>query len=193
MKTNQNNNALDKAIDKSRTKQTSGSTSQAATLVDEQQSDPNETALAVFHEEGMAVEAFDPQKLVDLARSGQFETAERILELQEGMMIRGQLIGRGPDAEVEDTTTRLPKKVGTWRMRLSSGARVSFLTSAQLDRMLPEFIGRKGETVIARGGQVRTKRNRVMSEFYVLGPPASAPKLAEHAGVVEIVETKAGE
>lgn len=186
-KQNGNASALDKAISKSRNKEQG--------IVEDSLVDPpgDDQSLATLATEGLAIEHFDPSTLVELARSGNYEVGQRILELKEGMMVRGQLLGRGPDADILDIVTHQPKKVGTWRMLLNSGAPVSFLTTAQLDRQLPDFVGRKGETVIARGGMVKSKSNRNVAEFYVLGPKSTAPRFVENPitmPVTEIVEVK---
>lgn len=173
-----NKNPLDKAITKSRNKE--------AGIIDVQDDGAIVALAELTSTEGMT-QTFSVDDLIALARSGEVEVAERIIEIKEGMMIKGQLTGPGVPAEVLDQQSGLPRKVNTWRMTLESGVRVSFLSSAQLDRMLPEFVGRKGITTIARGGEVKTKRNRNMAEFYVFGPKANAPRL-----LPAVVEVKAG-
>ncbi len=118
----------------------------------------------------------DPQRLMALIASGDVEAAEQLIALEEGQMLEGQLTGCGT-AILEDEKTGEPREVTTWKMTLTSGARVSFLGSAQLNRMLPEFLGRAGNTIIARGGESRIKGGkRVMTQYFVAGPKASAAR-----------------
>ncbi len=140
----------------------------------------SDTSLAALAHEGVQLEQFDAATIREMLKSGQLEAGEQILVLEEGMMIRGQLLGRGIPADFEDPKSRDLRSVNTWRMRLESGAKVSFLSSAQLDRMLPEFLGREGVTVVARGGTKKTRKAQNITEYFVAGPPASAPKLADY-------------
>ena len=165
-------NAFDKAAQKARNKEQGiVDVTDQAEVIDEQA-----LALAALRTDGIAVQTFDPARFIEKMKEGNSEAGERILEISEGMMFEGQLIGRGPDALVLDPDSGKTKPVGSWRMRLTTGARVSFLTAAQLERQLPEFVGRLGTTLIGCGGLVKTKKNRNMREFYIVGPGPDAPK-----------------
>lgn len=131
------------------------------------------------------MEQFDPRKLAAMVAAGEMEAGQQIMELEEGFMIEGQLLGRGDPAMLDD-----PNKPGemravpTWRMRLRSGVICTFIGAAQLERQLPPFVGRKGNTIIARGATSRTKRGRQLTHYYVVGPPADAPRFDER--VIEV-------
>lgn len=138
----------------------------------------SDMSLATLANEGVQLEQFDAATIREMLKSGQLEAGEQIIVLEEGTQLRGQLLGRGQPAQFEDPKTRDVREVGTWRMRLTSGAKVSFLSSAQLDRMVPEFLGREGITIVARGGTRKTRKAQNLTEYFVAGPPASAPPLA---------------
>ena len=105
----------------------------------------------------------------DLA-SGKFEAAPQIFKLEEGMVLEGFLEGHGPEAEFTDAETGEVTTVKTWIIANSNrSARISILSSAQLDRKLNGFIG--SFVKIARGREVNiagTKKR--MSEYMVWGP-----------------------
>lgn len=169
--TEKNRNAFDKAAAKARNKE--------AGIVDDSPSEVTAIALPNV-DTSTALTQFTPEALAELMASGDFETGEQIIILEQGKMLRGQLIGRGGEVEFVDTRGKTPevKKVQSWRMRLDSGIRVTFMTSAQLERMLPEFVGRKGTTVIVKGARVETKKGNQMDEFFVAGPKPSAKAYA---------------
>lgn len=126
------------------------------------------------------MEQFDPRKLAALVAAGEMEAGQQIIELQEGFMIKGQLLGRGEPAMLDDPNRPGEMRaVPTWRMRLKSGVVCTFIGAAQLERQLPPFVGRKGDTIIARGSTERTKKGRQLTHYYVVGPPATAPKFDE--------------
>lgn len=105
----------------------------------------------------------------DLA-SGKFEAAPQIFKLEEGMVLEGFLEGHGPEAEFTDADTGEVSTVHTWIIANSNrSARVSILSSTQLDKKLNGFIG--SFVKIARGREVNiagTKRR--MTEYMVWGP-----------------------
>ena len=105
----------------------------------------------------------------DLA-SGKYEAAPQIFKLEEGMVVEGFLEGNGPEAEFTDAETGEVTTVKTWIIANSNrSARISILSSAQLDRKLNGFIG--SFVKIARGREVNiagTKRR--MTEYMVWGP-----------------------
>lgn len=149
-------------------------------------SDEPSVALGQIASQGVAVEQFDPAAIMEALQSGAMEAGEQIIELKQGEMIRGQLLGEGVPATIEDLKTHEPRQVKTWRMRLASGANVSFLGAAQLDRQLPAFVGRKGMTLVARGGQRQTRKGMNLTEYFVAGPPASAPRLGDEKAMPAI-------
>lgn len=138
------------------------------------------------------------------------EFAPQVHKLEEGDMVEGVLEGNGPDAELEqvDRATREVKTniVKTWIIaHPSGGQRISILSSAQLDRKLPPFIG--SIVKIVRGKDIETRNGQRVTDYLVAGPkredgqrrswamkpvldvPSTAGALPAggHAGVVEDV------
>lgn len=98
---------------------------------------------------------------------GDFEHAPRNAKLDEGQKIFGFLEGNGPEAEFErdDGSTQIVK---TWIFRHPvKGIRMSILSSVQLDKMLPPFIGSK--VYVRRGKSVNIGGSKRMTEYYVWG------------------------
>ncbi len=110
-----------------------------------------------------------------LMNDATLEFAPQALTLEEGQMIDGFLEGEGPPAEVTDQTTKEMKEVRTWVIRSHDGnARVSILTSAQLEKKLPPFIG--GPVKIIRGKDLKTSNARRVTDYLVCGPKLASGK-----------------
>lgn len=125
--------------------------------------------------------ALDVERLAELMKSGDFEAAEQFLTIEPGMMVEGQLLGSGTTTiesmDPEKKRNGILQEMPTFQMRLTSGARVSILGAAQLARMLPQYLGRKGNTVIARAHNDRKLAGgKNMGEYFVMGPKPSAPR-----------------
>jgi hypothetical protein len=98
---------------------------------------------------------------------GEYEFAPRNFALKENQTIYGYLEGNGPDAEFErkDGTINIVK---TWIFRhLTKGIRLSILSSVQLDKMLPPFIG--SNVNVRRGEQQNIGDGKRMTNFEVWG------------------------
>lgn len=121
-----------------------------------------------------SIQAFDASALAALVAAGVVEAAPQLLTLTAGQMITG-LVDTTGTTELEDENTRLPKTIATWQISLvdpvtlaPNGLRVSILSSAQLDRMLPPHLGTGRPVIIARGGEIAIKGGkRRMSEYFV--------------------------
>lgn len=101
-------------------------------------------------------------------KSGQYEAAPQIFKIPEGGFVSGILEGYGPVAELTDPSTREVKEVNTWIIKSKTGnARISILSSAQLDKKLPGFIG--SVVKIHRGQEVRQGNGRMLTEYVVYG------------------------
>lgn len=104
------------------------------------------------------------------------EFAPQVKSLEEGEMVVGFLEGNGPDAEFTDTdkaTGEVKHKiVKTWIIAAPDGGqRISILSSAQLDRKLPPFVG--GVVKIVRGKDVKTGGGFRVTDYLVAGPKKS--------------------
>lgn len=152
--------------------------------------DAEQHALSVIQGDmSMEMDQIDPMELAKLVASGQMEAGQQIVELTEGMGIRGQLLGRGEPAVLDDPNRPGEmRSVPTWRMRLRSGVVCTFIGAAQLERQLPPFVGRKGETIIVRGATTKQKgKAKQLTHYMVVGPPSTAPRFDER-----IIDVKKG-
>lgn len=111
----------------------------------------------------------NPDELQALLASGEYEAAPQLLTVAEGQTVTGLLEGNGPDAEFTDEHTGIVRTVKTWVIS-RGGLRVSILSSAQLDRKLPPFVG--GEVRISRG-QDKKHAGGIYTEYLVMGPKRS--------------------
>ena len=140
------------------------------------------------------------QDIADLMSDPTLEFAPQALSLEEGQMISGVLEGEGPMAEVTDPTTKEVRDVPTWVIRSHDGnARVSILTSAQLEKKLPPFIGHPVK--IIRGKDLKTGTGRRVTDYLVCGPklangkqrsfasPLSSRALPESTGDAQVDAT----
>ena len=117
------------------------------------------------------------------------EFAPQVYSMEQGDLIEGVLEGNGPEAEFErkneHTGEVTTNAVQTWIIRSHDGRqRISILSSAQLDKKLPPFVG--GPVKIVRGKDLNIDGGRRVTDYLVAGPKlpdgkirswASAPKL----------------
>jgi hypothetical protein len=109
------------------------------------------------------ITAIDFDRLREIATSEEYEVGARLAELTEGQQLEGRLISAGT-TEISDAVTGEIKLVSTYQFNVG-GAVISILGSAQLDMKLPGLIGR--DVVVARGGTLRTRKGRNVSEYFV--------------------------
>ncbi len=101
------------------------------------------------------------------------EWAPQVHSLEEGEMIEGILEGRGPSTTFSQkdpvTGQEVTRVVDTWIIASPAGnLRMSILSSVQLDRKLPPFIG--GMVKIYRGKEVKTGKGFRVTDYLVSGP-----------------------
>lgn len=104
------------------------------------------------------------------------EFAPQLFKLEQDDMIEGVLEGNGPEAEFErhDKVTGVVEvtRVQTWIIATPDGGRrLSILSSVQLDRKLPPFVG--GMVSIYRGKDINTANGNRVTDYLV-----GAPKLS---------------
>ncbi len=116
------------------------------------------------------VSSVSAQDIAQKIASGELESAPTLFALEPGQQITCEVVDFGT-AIIEDLSTKLPKEVKNWTLRLfhpetgTQGPLISILGSAQLDRMLPPFMG--CNVLIARGGTTKTNKGRQLSEYFV--------------------------
>ena len=101
------------------------------------------------------------------------EFAPQVHSLETDEMISGLLEGRGPSTtftQVDPATQRpITREVDTWILKHpTSGLRLSILSSVQLDRKLPPFIG--SQVTIHRGKETKTSNGFKVTNYTVAGP-----------------------
>lgn len=118
---------------------------------------------------GAMISAFQPEDLNKLAATGSFEFAPQVMSLEPGQKIEGILEGIGPGNDFIDETTGVVRHVDSWIIASADGSlRVSILSSAQLDRKLPPFIG--GPVGIARNKDIKISGGHKCADYHVWGP-----------------------
>lgn len=119
---------------------------------------------------GMVVGAGEhKQFLADKIKSGEWEQAPQLFTLKKGQTLIALLEGNGIPAEFVDEDTGVVKLVQTWILS-RDGIRVSILSTIQLDKKLPPFLG--GLVSITRGEDVRNGVS-LYTEYLVAGPRRS--------------------
>lgn len=111
--------------------------------------------------------------IADFMRDKDADFAPQIKSMEPTDKIVGILEGYGGDTEFtqKDPTTgkEITNTVHTWIIRsLYSNARLSILSSVQLDAKLPPFIG--DQVSIIRGKDVKTSNGRRVADYLVKGP-----------------------
>lgn len=115
------------------------------------------------------ISSADNDSIAELMSNNELEFAPQVLSLEEGQRVDGILEGNGPQAEVMDPVDKTMRLVDTWIIAHPLGtARVSILTSAQLERKLPPFIG--SPVTIIRGKDIKATSGRRVADYMVAGP-----------------------
>jgi hypothetical protein len=118
---------------------------------------------------GAMVRRANAGSLAARMRAGEIEAAVQLFKLDEGTEITARVLKSGT-TKIEDVNSKEMKDVTTWQLHMldpdtfAPGPRVSILGSAQLDRQLPDLVGKVA--IIARGGDIRIGK-KVMTEYFV--------------------------
>ena len=118
--------------------------------------------------------------IAQLMNDDSMEFAPQVRSLEEGDLIVGVLEGRGPSVDFTQmdgfTKQEVTRTVDTWIIRSPAGnLRMSILSSVQLDKKLPPFIG--GMVKIFRGKDVKTGKGFRVTDYLVAGPKLPDGKL----------------
>jgi hypothetical protein len=112
---------------------------------------------------------FDPNEMAALAQSGAYEFAPQNISLKPGQKITGILEGEGDGADFEDPVTKTIRHVRSFVIASPDGAlRCSILSSVQLDKKLPPFMG--SMVTIARNQDIQLAGGHRCADFFVWGP-----------------------
>lgn len=115
---------------------------------------------------GSLVENVTPEKLQELVeklQGGKLEVGEQFVALQPGQQIAGTLRKQGTTLLPDLQNSGKMVEVKTWHFKHSSGMLFSMVGSYMLDRQLPAFMDR--EVTVMRGGQFKSKQNRIVSRY----------------------------
>lgn len=133
-----------------------------------------------------------PEELAQIEKdlaSGDWDSAPQMLDLAKGQVLYGILEGNGIPAEFErvDKMTGIvtTNSVDTWIIRsLVGNVRVSILSSAQLDKKLPGYVG--GPVKIVRGDDVNFTGGRY-TDYLVLGPKRADGSIRDWSGKTKLL------
>jgi hypothetical protein len=153
--------------------ETVGKATGAAGASDATGGDPEGQLAPLSKEAGLMFSTPSDEQIQAMLNDPSLEFAPQLKKLAEGELVTGLLEGMGPvveltrmDRQTKEETTSL---VNTWILAgPNGGARVSILSSVQLDKKLPPFIG--GIVSILRGKEVNTQNGNRVTEYMVSGP-----------------------
>lgn len=111
---------------------------------------------------------WSPEDLTKLAETGKIEFAPQAMSLEPGQKIEGILEGMGPGNDFVDDNG-VVRHVDSWIIASPDGGlRVSILSSAQLDKKMPPFVG--GPVGVARAKDLKIANGHRCADYYVWGP-----------------------
>lgn len=119
---------------------------------------------------------FSYEEMQAKARSGAFEFAPQMGQIKRGQQITAYLDGEGPGNDFENEKTHEVRHVKSWILSdPNSGLRISILSSAQLDKKLPPFVG--SLVTIARAAEdIELKGGFRCADYMVFGPKLEKPR-----------------
>jgi hypothetical protein len=131
---------------------------------------PDEQAVAV---NPFAEMTADRDEMAARLAKGELEAAPQIAELPEGVTVHCHLEGNGVPYETTDMATGEVKEVQTWILGSlkTPGMYYSILSTVQLDKKLPPFVG--GEVYITKLDERKSSTGRRYRDYHVVG--ASLP------------------
>jgi hypothetical protein len=140
---------------------------------------------------GAMIGEWKPEDLNGLAATGKVEFAPQMMALEPGQKIEGILEGEGPGNDFVNEQTGEVRHVKSWIIRSVDGSmRISILSSAQLDRKVPPFVG--GPIGIARDKDVKGGNGFKVGDYKVWGPKLPNGKVRDFT-VPKMIETSATE
>lgn len=135
--------------------------------------EPANTEIVLSQEQKLMFSTPSEAEIDSMMNDPELEFAPQVWKLEEGKMVAGFLEGYGPPAELT-RIDRVTKEetisvVNTWILAApNGGARISILSSVQLDKKLPQFIG--SMVRIHRGKDVNTTSGNRVTQYTVCGP-----------------------
>jgi len=113
------------------------------------------------------------EQIAQMMNDETMEFAPQVHSMDEGEMVEGILEGNGPSTTFTQkdqvTGQEITRVVDTWILASESGSlRISILSSVQLDKKLPPYVG--GRVRIFRGKDVKTSKGFRVTDYLVSGP-----------------------
>ena len=113
------------------------------------------------------------EQIAEMMNDETLEFAPQVHSMEEGELIEGILEGKGPSTTFTQkdpaTSQEVTRVVDTWLIASPNGSlRISILSSVQLDKKLPPFVG--GYVKIFRGKEVKTTKGFRVTDYLVSGP-----------------------
>ena len=128
---------------------------------------PAEAAAAAANGASSMIKKADAAKLTEMMVSNKWEFAPQNVTLEEGDVIEGILEGVGPGNDFTNDEGEI-YHVDSWVITSPDGnMRASILSSAQLDRKLPPFIG--APVYIQRGRDLKMSNGHRCTDYLVGG------------------------
>lgn len=120
--------------------------------------------------------AWTPEDMQAKASSGEYEFAPQLAAIKRGQQITALLEGEGPGNDFVDEKTGEVRHVKSWIMvEPRSGIRISILSSSQLDKKLPPFVGTV-VTVARAIEDIELKGGHRCADYMVCGPKLPSGK-----------------
>lgn len=116
------------------------------------------------------------EQIAEMMNDETMEFAPQVHSMEEGELVEGILEGKGPSTTFTQkdpaTGQEVTRVVDTWIIASTSGSiRISILSSIQLDKKLPPFVG--GFVRIYRGKEQKTQKGFRVTDYMVGGPRRS--------------------
>lgn len=152
-----------------------------------------ETAMAPIGDVKAMFSSFTAEEIAKEAATGAFEFAPQNAEIKIGQKISGVLDGKGPGNDFVDEDTGVVRHVDSWLISSPDGnMRISILSSAQLDKKLPPFVG--GMVTIARQDDIKLAGGHRCADYLVWGPKLpKGERRMFHTPVTKAIEAHATE
>lgn len=153
-------------------------------------------SVPVKHEHDFITKEMSADAIAAVMDDPALEFAPQIYKLEVGEMVTGVLEGNGPSTEFEriNKATGVVEEIATvqtWIIASQDGRkRISILSSVQLDRKLPPFVG--GLVKIIRGKDINIDGGRRVTEYMVAGTRVEG-KIRNWARAPQMIDATATE
>lgn len=131
----------------------------------------DEKSLAVVSEDALMVGGVKLGFVEDDNEAFAGQSVTQMISLDNSPALRGIFEGPGDEVEMTDPQTGEPRKVGTWKIRVTKAVCYQVATSAQLDSKLKTYPIGEVITIKKLAESKRSRSGRVVSQYVVSDPP----------------------